>query len=134
MQQPQGGSKPLAMVHIPAKKSRKKFMSPLILWGSINADGTIASGSGGFSVTAQGSSGQYVISFRTLFQGVPAVVGSQNRFGGLNESSLDNVVFPLVDSGTATALTGDSDNHQQPRNFAFIAIGNPGGLNPKHKE
>jgi len=108
-------------------------MSPLILWGSINADGTIASGSGGFSVTVQGS-GQYVISFRTLFQGVPAMVGSQNRYGALGESSLDNVVFPLVDSGTATALTGDSANHQQPRNFAFIAIGNPGGLNPKHKE
>src|ERR1051325_4279921 len=97
-----------------------------ILWGAINANGTIASSGGGFSVTRQGT-GQYVISFRSLFQAVPSVVGSQTNFGGLNENPLDNIVFPIVDTGSATAITGDAQGNHQDRNFSFIAIGNTAG-------
>lgn len=105
-----------------------------ILWGAINANGTISSSGGGFSVTRQGA-GQYVISFRSLFQTIPSIVGSQTSYGNLGESPVDNVVFPLVDTGSATAITGDSNGNHQDRNFSFIAVGNIGSAkNPKFKE
>jgi hypothetical protein len=108
-------------------------MSSHTLWGAINANGTIASSSGGFSVSHQGT-GQYVISFRTLFQSTPSIVGSQTNYGALNQNPLDNVVFPFVDTGSATVLTGASNGSLQDRNFSFIAIGNAGAANPKFKE
>jgi hypothetical protein len=104
-----------------------------IIWGAINANGTISSSGGGFSVTRQGN-GQYVISFRSLFQTVPSIVGSQTNYGNLGESPVDNVAFPLVDTGAATAITGDSQGNRQDRNFSFIAVGKIGPKNPKFKE
>jgi len=108
-------------------------MSSDILWGAVNANGTTASGSKGFSVTRQGT-GQYVISFRNLFQSTPSIVGSQTNYGVLPENTLDNVVFPFVDTGTATVLTGASNGGPTDRNFSFIAIGVVGPANPKFKE
>ena len=104
-----------------------------ILWGAINANGTISSSGGGFSVSHQGN-GQYVISFRSLFQTVPSIVGSQTNFNNLGENPVDNVVFPIVDTGSATVITGDAQGNHGDRNFSFIAVGNVGGKNPKFKE
>lgn len=103
------------------------------LWGSVNADGTVAAGSsGGFTVTAT-QPGQYVISFQHLFNGIPAIVGSQTRYGSLNESPLDNVAFPQLNNGSAVAVTGDSQGNKGNRNFSFIAIGQQGAENPEFK-
>ena len=89
----------------------------------MNADGSVASGSEDFSVTNV-ETGVYVIGFRSNFIGLPAVVATQNRFGGVNESNLDGVAVPLVAAGSATAVTGDGGGSKQNRAFGFIAIGN----------
>ena len=96
-------------------------VSPKIIWGSINANGTIASGEN-FTVSRIGT-GVYEISFHSPFNGLPAVVGSQNRFGELNEASTDDVAFPFVSNGATTAVTGNNGGEHEDRNFAFIAIG-----------
>ena len=104
----------------------------LTLWGAINADGSINSSSGGFSVTNQGP-GQYVLSFRTLFNSVPAIVGSQTNFGTIVEMNTDGVVFPFVNTGSATVITGDNKGNQGNRSFSFIAVGDAGANNPQFK-
>lgn len=95
---------------------------PKIVWGTINADGSVVDGSDDFSVSVQGS-GQYVISFSPTFSGTPAVVGSQTRFGNLGEWPSDTLCFPFVSGGSVTAITGSGSNPGN-RNFSFIAIGN----------
>lgn len=89
--------------------------------GVVNANGSIASGSG-FSVTRQ-TTGQYVIDFTQAFSELPAIVGSQTQFGNIGQNTRDNVVFPFVSNGSATALTGDSNGSHTDRSFSFIAIG-----------
>lgn len=98
-----------------------------IIWGVVNADGSIASGSGGagdyeFAVINEGP-GIYQISFNGNFKGVPAITGSQVMFGSMTESSLDNVVFPYLTEANATAITGASNGAAGNRSFSFIAIG-----------
>jgi hypothetical protein len=92
--------------------------------GTINADGSVKSaGINGFTVQKQ-NSGQYLITFVPPFADTPAIVGSQTRFGNVNdENPSDNVVFPLLDNGSATAVTGDSDGNHRDRSFSFIARG-----------
>jgi len=103
------------------------------LWGTINADGSIASGSGGFNVILT-QPGQYVISFQHLFTGLPSIVGSQTRFGSLGESSTDGVVFPQLNNASTVAITGDGGGNHQNRNFSFIAIGFQGEPNKEFKQ
>jgi hypothetical protein len=81
------------------------------------------SGSGDFSVTNV-ETGVYVVGFSSRFNGVPAVVATQNRFGSVGEANTDGVAAPLVSEGSATLVTGDGNGSKQNRNFAFIAIGN----------
>ncbi len=90
-----------------------------ILWGSINADGTIAGGSGGFWVGRQGP-GMYVITFPS-FAKPPAIIGSQNK----SEDNRDGMVFPWVNTNYAIAVTGNANGNQEDRSFSFIAIGLP---------
>jgi hypothetical protein len=94
-----------------------------ILWGSVNADGTIAGGSGGFWVSHQGQ-GMYAISFPSFAQS-PAIVGSQTRSGNLSEDNREGMVFPWVNTNFAIAVTGDASGSQQDRSFSFIAFGLP---------
>lgn len=104
------------------------------LWGEINADGSIASSSGGFKVfPQQNQPGVYLIVFQTSFTTIPGIVGTQTRFGNIAESNTDGIVFPLVSADSATAKTGDGNGNAQNRNFSFIAIGEPGSSNPKFK-
>jgi len=92
-------------------------------YGVINKDGTINSGSGDFTVTAQGN-GEYIISFSPAFKGTPSIVGSQVLFGDTSQWPTDNIVFPFLNGGAATAITGGSDaGNQSNRSFSFIAIG-----------
>ncbi|WP_430511657.1 hypothetical protein [Pannonibacter phragmitetus] len=98
-----------------------------IIWGVVNANGSIASGSGGagsyeFDVINEGP-GIYQISFNGNFAGVPAITGSQVMYGNMAESSLDNVVFPYLTAASATAITGASNGAAGNRSFSFIAVG-----------
>jgi hypothetical protein len=97
-------------------------MTTRTIWGSVNADGSIANGSEDFTVTNV-ETGVYVIGFRTNFIGLPAVVASQNRFGNVGEANTDGVAVPMVAAGSATAVTGDGGGKKQNRAFGFIAIG-----------
>lgn len=96
-------------------------MASMTVWGVVNANGTVAAGSG-FTVTSQGS-GEYIISFSPAFSSMPAIVGSQANFGSTSQDTRDNIVFPYVNNGAATALTGDSGGNHTNRSFSFIAMG-----------
>jgi hypothetical protein len=100
-----------------------------ILWGSINADGTIAGGSGGFSVGHQ-APGMYVITF-AAFANPPAIVGSQTRSNDLSEDNTEGMVFPWVNVSYAVAITGDATGNQQDQSFSFIVLGQPVTANPE---
>ncbi|TRV43980.1 MAG: hypothetical protein EWV53_22765 [Microcystis panniformis Mp_MB_F_20051200_S9] len=69
------------------------------------------------------SNGEYIISFSPAFSATPSIVGSQVLYGQQSQKPLDNVVFPFLNSGAATALTGDSEGNKKDRSFSFIAIG-----------
>ncbi len=91
------------------------------IYGTIGKDGNIISGSG-FEVTKQ-QTGQFTIDFEQNFNDIPAIVSSQTGYGNLDENTMDNVVFPFLSAGSATAITGDASGHPSSRQFSFIAIG-----------
>ena len=95
-----------------------------LVWGSINSDGRIVGGSGGFSVGRQGP-GMYVITF-PAFAKPPAIVGSQTGSLKGNQDNRDGMVFPWVNTHYAIAVTGNASGNQENRSFSFIAIGQPG--------
>jgi hypothetical protein len=104
------------------ERRRIDMANPTILWGTINADGTIESSSGGFTVTPGDEDGHYAIAFAVPFNTIPSIVGSQIGFGG-NENPLDNIVFPKLNNEYAKAITGDAQGNARNRSFSFIAIG-----------
>ncbi|CAL2075556.1 conserved protein of unknown function [Tenacibaculum sp. 190524A02b] len=95
-------------------------MSTNTIFGTISADGNIISGSG-FSVKKQ-STGKYLIDFNENFSEIPAIVGSQTGYGE-GEGPTDVIVFPFLERGFATALTGNGEFIASDRQFSFIAIG-----------
>ncbi|WP_232438427.1 hypothetical protein [Burkholderia ubonensis] len=97
------------------------IMAQVTLWGSVNRDGVVLDGSGGFAVKRE-STGTYQIKFSVQFTKTPAVVGSQGAFGN-GQSTLDNVIFPVVHPGEITVQTGDQYGKYSDRNFSFIVIG-----------
>ncbi|WGS47908.1 hypothetical protein LFL97_38940 (plasmid) [Burkholderia sp. JSH-S8] len=99
-------------------------MAQVTLWGSVQGNGTIVDGSGGFTVRRE-STGTYQLSFNSAFANNPAIVGSQWGYGG-GQNTLDNVIFPALSGSGATVQTGDSNGKYTDRNFSFIAIGSIG--------
>lgn len=97
-------------------------MSNRIIWGSINADGSIKSGSDDFAVERT-AGGKYTVSFNNGFSMTPAVVATQNNFGNSSESNQDSVAVPFVNKNSFEIVTGDSSGNIQNRSFGFIAIG-----------
>ncbi|MFD1746842.1 hypothetical protein ACFSE1_15305 [Rhizobium helianthi] len=97
-------------------------MTQRIIWGNVNADGSIHSGSGDFAITRT-DNGVYMIQFNDDFTTTPAIVASQVRWGDIGQKTADNVVFPFLNKNGATAITGDNSGNRTNRNFAFIAIG-----------
>ena len=96
-------------------------MAQVTLWGSVQGNGTVVDGSGGFTVKRE-STGTYQLSFSTAFTKTPAIVGSQWGYGG-GQNTLDNVIFPALSGSGATIQTGDSYGKYSDRNFSFVAIG-----------
>lgn len=99
------------------------------IYGCINADGSIFSGSGDFIVVANDNNdGEYTIVFGKHFQNVPTVVATQNFPGWSDFTSdggltLDNVTIIAIAPDRVKFKTGASDGSGQNRNFCFIAIG-----------
>jgi hypothetical protein len=104
-------------------------MSEMMVSGVIGSDGTKLSGHG-FTVTSQGN-GEYIISFSPPFSAIPAIVGSQVNYEKTSQDTRDNVIFPYVNTGAATAITGDSTGDHTNRTFAFIANGDGPGVAAK---
>jgi hypothetical protein len=101
----------------------EKVMTTVTLWASVNSDGTSNSKSSGVEVYRNGT-GEYEIKFSTAFLDLPAIVGSQCGFDSFSEDTIDNVVFPVLSTMSAVALTGDSKGNKTDRGFSFIVIGN----------
>ena len=91
------------------------------IYGTVSKDGEIISGTG-FLVERQ-STGTYLIDFEPGFANVPSVVGSQTGYGKIDENTLDSVVFPYINRGSATVLTGNASGDKRDRQFSFTAIG-----------
>ncbi|AOK20756.1 MULTISPECIES: hypothetical protein [Burkholderia cepacia complex] len=96
-------------------------MAQVTLWGSVQRDGVVLDGSGGYSVKRE-SAGTYQIKFSVAFTKTPAVVGSQGAYNS-GQSTLDNVIFPVVHPREITVQTGDEKGKYSDRNFSFIVIG-----------
>lgn len=94
---------------------------PVIIYGTIDKTGAVKSGSG--FVCQRQSEGNYVVIFSQAFTDTPAVVGNQTGYGSIGESTLDQVVFPLVTNVSFTALTGLPSGSASDRGFSFIAAG-----------
>ncbi|WP_256979337.1 MULTISPECIES: hypothetical protein [unclassified Burkholderia] len=96
-------------------------MAQVTLWGSVQGNGTVVDGSGGFTVKRE-STGTYQLSFSTAFIKTPAATASQWGYGG-GQSTLDNVIFPALSGSGATIQTGDANGKYTDRNFSFVIIG-----------
>ncbi|MEJ8474656.1 hypothetical protein [Roseibium algae] len=98
------------------------------VWGVVNADGNIKSGSqdrdgnNNFKIV-KAATGTYQIQFNSSFSAIPAIIGSQVLWGNLNQSTLDNIVFPDLNKDGATAIVGDASGNPTDRHFSFIAKG-----------
>lgn len=97
------------------------------IYGCINADGSIRSGSSGFNPTKL-EKGIYLITFCSCFCNTPAVVVTQNypdweSFSSGGGSTRDNAVIIAVNKDKVKIKTGNGDGDPIDRNFTFIAIG-----------
>ena len=105
-------------------------MANQILWGCVNADGTLLSATPGTSVTRD-DTGLYTIRFPADFESVPAVVVTQNYpgwddFSSAGGNTRDNAVLVALDAERCKVATGDRNGARVDRNFTFIAIGDIG--------
>jgi hypothetical protein len=100
-----------------------KMAQARTLWGSVDKNGNILSGSEDFSVANVGA-GRYKITFNRGFAVLPAILATQNNFGSGDEYNTDGVAVPFVDKNSCQVNTGGgSPDSLQNRSFAFMAIG-----------
>ncbi|OZH51655.1 hypothetical protein AFK68_29525 [Hydrocoleum sp. CS-953] len=101
------------------------------IWGCVNANGSIHSGSivnGSYNfVVSKIDVGVYEIDYDTQFSSPPVVVLTQNYknwndFGFENGWPADNAVLIAGNENKCKVLTGSGQNHLD-RNFTFIAMG-----------
>ncbi len=101
--------------------------TPRIVWGNVNANGTVYSGSGDFRVVRE-DTGSYVVLYNTVFSGVPSVVSTENYpgWGDINQdggNTKDNTVLVASLSDRCKINTGNDDGDRKDRNFSFTAMG-----------
>jgi hypothetical protein len=99
-------------------------MSDQFVYGYIDSDGTVISGSGIYTVDHD-DTGVYSVTFENEFADKPAVTVAQvytgdKDYGGGYLS--DNAVIIYIDTRMAKFLTGTGENHRD-RQFSFIAMG-----------
>ena len=96
-------------------------MSTQTLFGVVAADGSIISGSGGFSSENTGA-GVYSIVFDTPFSSTPAVVATQG--GNFPQpSNLDGVSIGNLTPDACLIVTGDDQGNFTNRQFSLVVIG-----------
>ncbi|KAB2914344.1 MAG: hypothetical protein F9K23_14155 [Bacteroidetes bacterium] len=103
-------------------------MSIIQLYGNVNKDGSIKSGSGFTIKHDPGKPGYYTVVFNHKFSSMPSATAIQNyidwpEFNFTGGSTLDNVVLVAIDTGNAVFKTGDNTGNGQNRNFSFIIMG-----------
>jgi len=101
-------------------------MAQKIVWGCVNKNGSIYSGSGFTPV--QGGRGIYDIVFQTPFQTTPSIVATQNyrnwtEWTWEEGNTRDNCVLIAADRTKFKMATGSGSGDKEDRNFCFIAIG-----------
>lgn len=96
-------------------------MTTQTLFGVIDANGIVVSGSGGFSAQNL-QRGVYSISFNTPFSSPPAIVASQ---GGnfFQPDPRDCAAVGNLTLQACIVITGDGAGNRASRQFSFIAIG-----------
>lgn len=100
-------------------------MATKTIWGLIDKQGRIMSGSGGYRVDKEVSQpGLYKITFDEEFLDLPAITGNQVNFESLEQDPRDGVVFPVLDRYSVKVIVGKSTGTHEEREFSFIAIGN----------
>lgn len=97
------------------------------IFGAVNADGTIQSGSGGFEI-AHDDKGEYTIVYLQPFKSQPVVVVTQNypswdNFSSDGGSTKDNCVVVASNNAKVKIKTGGDSGSASDRNFNFISIG-----------
>lgn len=106
-------------------------MSVRHIYGCINADGSIESGSQDFSVVPEGN-GEYTIVFSAPFMQMPAVTTTQcyagqnegwNNFTSNGGDTRDNSVLIAVAPDRFKMHTGGGDGNTTARNWTFVAVG-----------
>jgi hypothetical protein len=99
-------------------------MATTTIWGVVNADGSILSGTG--YKADKMDAGVYTIFFTTPFNSVPAVVTTQlfpnepNTHGG---DPRDNSVVGYITNDRCRVITGQDNGDKVDRAFSFVAIG-----------
>ena len=101
-------------------------MADKIIWGAVNGDGTVASGTG-FSVD-RASRGTYRITYAVPFSARPAVVVTQcyklwDDFGYGGGDTRAGCSLVASDEAQCKLVTGDERGVHTNRNFTFLAIG-----------
>ena len=102
-------------------------MAQHIIWGCVNKNGTIYSGTG-FTPVANGDGFYEVVFTPVQFKTTPSVVTLQNHadwtnWTYTNGNTRDNTVLIAVDRTKFKVATGNGDGKRTDRNFCFIAVG-----------
>ncbi|MGH2507301.1 MAG: hypothetical protein ACRDHZ_07835 [Ktedonobacteraceae bacterium] len=122
-----------------ANNSAAQALQPVVsvvqaaCWGHIKDNGSIAFGSGNFSVTKV-STGVYDIAFKSAFTSLPSVIVTQvfpdvdsiNTVGNITSaggSVLDNAVVVGIIKEQCRIKTGGGDGVAADRRFSFLAYG-----------
>jgi|SRR5581483_7567725 len=99
-------------------------MATTTIWGVVNADGSIASGTG-YKVDKL-DSGVYTVLFNVSFNSLPAVVTTQlypNERDTRGGDPRDNSVVGYISTDRCRVITGEDDGDKVDRAFSFIAMG-----------
>lgn len=101
-------------------------MADRIMWGAVNANGTVQAGSG-FDCKKV-ATGTYIVDWDTPFPSMPAVLLTQNyknwdQFDFSGGDTRDNAVLIASDRNAFKLETGDGARERSDRNFTFLAVG-----------
>ncbi len=96
-------------------------MDPKTIYGYVNADRSIISGSGDFTVGDMVETGVYSITFNITFDDIPAVTGTVLRD---DLDYLSCLQVKQVGTGQFTLVMMETQNHERKdESFFFTAIG-----------
>ncbi|MCP4625764.1 MAG: hypothetical protein GY850_19940 [bacterium] len=97
------------------------------IWGNINADRTVAGGSGDFQVDEDTSKGCYTVIFdQNSFGDVPAVsVSVRENEGTKPDHVLGIELTKIADSQFSVIIRSTYSQNAYDKPFSFVAVGPP---------